>query len=141
MARTEVANDPANIAKRPLMRSINSALQIDLFAQSNASFINQRVYSGFGGQPDFVSGALHSPGGEAILALHSWQRKIDQSNVVPLLNNPVCSFQHSMIVSEQGTATLFGRSQAVQARHIIDAVAHPRAREELREAAKQLSLF
>jgi acyl-CoA hydrolase len=47
---------------------------------------------GFGGQHDFVSGAIHSPGGHAIIALRSWHEKSDVSNVVPILRQPVCSF-------------------------------------------------
>ena len=84
------------------MLSVNAAMQVDLFAQSNASFVNKRIHSGFGGQPDFVTGALHSPGGHAIIALHSWHQKTDTSTVVPLLDNPVSSFQHSAIVVSTG---------------------------------------
>jgi len=62
MLRTETVNDPARIARRPRMTSVNSALQVDLFAQANATWVNGRTHSGFGGQADFVVGALHSPG-------------------------------------------------------------------------------
>ena len=122
------------------MLSVNAAMQVDLFAQSNASFINKRIHSGFGGQPDFVSGALHSPGGHAIIALRSWHQKTNTSTVVPLLDNPVTSFQHSAMVSEHGCATLFGHSQHAQAKLIIHQVAHPRARGDLAEAAVHLGL-
>ena len=93
------------------MLSVNAAMQVDLFAQANASFVDEHIHSGFGGQPDFVSGALHSPGGHAVVALHAWHDKTDASTVVPVLRNPVTSFQHSAIVSEHGCAELFGRSQ------------------------------
>ena len=63
MLRTETVNDPARIAAHTSMLSVNAAMQVDLFAQANASFIAERIYSGFGGQPDFVAGALHSRGG------------------------------------------------------------------------------
>src|ERR1019366_2226136 len=53
MRRTEVANSPARIAEQPSMLSINTALQVDLYAQANASYVRGRIYSGFGGQPDF----------------------------------------------------------------------------------------
>jgi acyl-CoA hydrolase len=92
------------------------------------------VHSGFGGQPDFVAGALHSRGGHAIIALRSWHEKSDSSTVVPVLPHPVTSYQHSMIVSEHGRAEIFGRSQQTQARHLIDHVADPRARDELRDS-------
>ena len=77
MLRTEVSNDPARIARNPAMVSVNMAMQVDLFAQANASFVGGVVHSGFGGQADFVSGALHSPGGHAVVALHSWHEKTD----------------------------------------------------------------
>ena len=67
------------------MLSVNAAMQVDLFAQANASFVDKRIHSGFGGQPDFVTGALHSPGGHAIVALHAWHHKTDTSTVVPVL--------------------------------------------------------
>ena len=135
MTRTEIINDPARIAANPAMLSINMAMQIDLFAQANATFVRGIVYSGFGGQPDFVIGALHSPGGHAVVALRSWHDKTDASTVLPVLTNPVTSFQHSAIVSEHGCAKIFGRSEQAQARLIIDQVADPRAREQLVEAA------
>lgn len=141
MRRTEVVNNPSLIATHPAMLSINTALEVDLFDQANASFVRGRIYSGFGGQPDFVSGALHSPGGHAVLALRSWHDKSSSSNIVPLLRDPACSFQHSMIVTEQGVASMFGRSQHAQAHQLIEKAAHPRARSMLREAAGHLGLL
>ena len=141
MRRTETVNDPSRIAAHRAVLSVNAAMQVDLFAQSNASFINKQIHSGFGGQPDFVTGALHSSGGHAIVALRSWHLKTDASTVVPLLDNPVTSFQHSAIVSEHGCATLFGHSQHAQAKLIIHEVADPRARPELEAAAGRLGLL
>ena len=135
MTRTEVANDPANIAAHSAMISVNTALQVDLADQAGASHINGRLYSGFGGQPDFVTGALHSPGGHAVIALRSWHERSDSSTIVPRLADPVTSFQHSAVITEQGCAHVFGRSARAQARLIIDHAAHPDAREELRAAA------
>ena len=141
MVRTEVINDPARIAANPTMLSVNAAMQIDLFAQANASYVAGRIYSGFGGQPDFVIGALHSRGGHAVVALPSWHGKTDSSAVVPLLTNPVTSFQHSAIVSEHGCAEIFGRSQHAQAQLIIDKVADPRSRADLGEGSRRLGLL
>ena len=138
MLRTETTNDPARIARHARMTSINSALQVDLFAQANAGRVRGAIYSGFGGQTDFVVGALHSPGGKAIIALPSWHPKADVSTVVPRLTGPVTSFQHSFIVSEQGTAAIWGHDASAQAEAIITSVAHPSARDELREAAREL---
>jgi acyl-CoA hydrolase len=138
MLRTETTNDPAQIERRPYMVSVNSALQVDLFAEANASRVYGQIYSGFGGQTDFVVGALHSPSGLAIIALPSWHPKADMSTVVPRLTGPVTSFQHSFIVSDQGTAAIWGHDASAQAEQIITQVAHPRARDELREAGRAL---
>ncbi len=138
MLRTEKTNDPGLIARQPRMVSVNGALQVDLFAQANASRVHGAIYSGFGGQTDFVVGALHSPGGRAIIALPSWHPKADMSTVVPRLTGPVTSFQHSFIVSEQGTAAIWGHDEATQAAQIIGQVAHPSARAELTEAGRHL---
>ena len=132
--RTETVNDPSNIASHPMMFSLNTALQVDLCAQANASFVRGRIYSGFGGQPDFVVGALHSDGGHAVVALPSWHAKTDTSTIVSRLVEPATSFQHSAVVSEQGRALLFGRSQRAQARLLIGEVAHPDARAGLWES-------
>jgi acyl-CoA hydrolase len=138
LLRTEKTNDPARIARQPLMTSVNTALQVDLFAQANASYIGSRVYSGLGGQTDFVVGALHSRGGHAVIALPSWHEKSATSTVLARLDSPTTSFQHSAIVTENGVAQIFGRSQRAQARLIIEHAAHPDAREGLRAGASLL---
>ena len=102
MLRTETTNSPAAIAQQPAMTSINTALQVDLFDQANASRIGARIYSGFGGQTDFTVGASHSPGGRAFMALRSWHPRADVSTIVPLVDEPVTSFQHGAVVTEQG---------------------------------------
>jgi len=140
MLRTETTNDPAQIARQPRMASVNGALQVDLFAQANATWVHRKVHSGLGGQPDFVVGALHSPGGIAVIALPSWHPKADVSTVVPRIEGPATSFQHSYIVSDLGTAAIWGHDSAEQARAIITHVAHPAARDELEEAGRQLGL-
>jgi acyl-CoA hydrolase len=141
MTRTEVTNDPGRIARNPAMVSVNTALQVDLFGQANASRIQARIHSGFGGQTDFIVGALHSPGGQAVIALRSWHPKADVSTIVPLVDEPVTSFQMSTVVTEQGVAEVFGRDQHEQARQLIEHAAHPSVREELREEAVELGLY
>ena len=138
LLRIEKTNDPALTAGHPRMASVNGALQVDLFAQANAARVHGLIYSGFGGQTDFVVGALHSPGGRAIIALPSWHPKADVSTVVPRLAGPVTSFQHSFIVSEQGAAAIWGHDASTQADQIISQVAHPSARDKLRQAARDL---
>ena len=140
MARTEITNDPGVIARNRSMVSVNTALQVDLFGQANASRIRARIHSGFGGQTDFIVGALHSAGGQAIIALRSWHAKADVSTIVPLVDEPVTSFQMSAVVTEQGVAQVFGLDQSEQARQLIDRAAHPSVREELREEAVELGL-
>jgi len=138
MLRTETTNDPARIARQHRMVSVNSALQVDLFAQANASRVRGVIYSGFGGQTDFVVGALHAADGRAIIALPSWHPKANVSTVVPRLAGPVTSFQHSFIVSEQGIAAIWGHDASAQASQIITHVAHPSVRDELRSAGREL---
>lgn len=140
MTRTEKANDPCRISRQRRMTSINAALQVDLFAQANASRIHGRVYSGFGGQTDFIVGALHADGGVAIVALPSWHEKAGVSTVIPVLTTPVTSFQHSFIVSEQGVAPVWGSAQDEQARMIVEHVAHPSVRDMLRDGGRRLGL-
>lgn len=140
MVRTEKSNDPAIISRRPAMTSVNSALQVDLYGQANASRIKGKIYSGFGGSTDFIVGALHSVGGQAFIALPSWHPKANVSTIVPSLDEPVTSFQHSAVVTEHGIAEIFGYSQKTQASNLIEHAAHPDARDELRHAAKSMGL-
>ena len=138
MLRTEITNDPASIARRPRMILVNSVRQVDLFAQANASRVRGVIYYGFGGQTDFVVGALHSRGGLAIIALPSWHPKANVSTVLPRLAGPVTSFQHGFIVSDQGTAAIWGRDASTQAEQIITQVMHLSIRDEPREAGREL---
>ena len=140
MLRTEKTNDPALIARHPRMTSVNAALQVDLFGQTNASSIRNRIYSGFGGQTDFIVGAMHAPQGQAFIALSSIHDKSGSSNIVDALSTRVTSFQQSAVVTEQGVARLWGLSQAGQARAIIKHAAHPSAREFLTQRAEELGL-
>ena len=140
MLRSEVTNDPGRIARRPKMTSVNAAMQVDLFDQANASRMNGRIYSGFGGSVDFIVGALHSRGGASYIALPSWHHKSQVSTIVPRLDEPVTSFQHSAVVTEQGIAKVLGLDQKAQAAAIIGNAAHPEARDGLREAAAAMGL-
>lgn len=141
MLRTERTNDPSNIAKQAKMQSINAALQIDLFDQANASHVRGEIYSGFGGSTDFIVGSLHSRGGRSFMALPSWHPKAQVSTIVPRLEENTTSFQHSFVVTEQGTAACFGRTQSEQALNLITHAAHPKAKEELIAAAAELKLL
>lgn len=140
-SRTERVNDPARIARMPGMTSVNTALEVDLYGQANASYVGDQVYSGFGGQTDFIVGAMHAAQGAAIIALASWHPKARVSTIVPQIHSPATSFQQSFVVTEQGTAPLWGSSQREQARALIEHAAHPAAREDLRSAARRLALL
>jgi len=139
MLRTEVTNDPGRIARQPAMTAINSALEVDLFGQANASWAGGRIHSGFGGQSDFVVGALHAAGGSAVIALPAWHPKADKSTIVGVLDGPVTSFQHSWVVTEYGAAAIWPETSTQQASNLI-AVAHPRARAALKAEAQRRSL-
>lgn len=140
MLRTETSNDPGRIARQRQMTSVNAALQVDLFDQANASRMKGRIYSGFGGSVDFIDGALHSRGGASYIALPSWHPKAQVSTIVPRLQEPVTSFQHSYVVTEQGVAPVVGLSERDQARSLIENAAHPDAREGLWDAARAQGL-
>ncbi len=131
MRRTEVTNDPGVISMQMQMTSINAALQVDLRDQANAAFVNGQPYSGFGGSTDFIVGALHAMGGASFMALPSWHEKSGNSNIVQQLTEPVTSFQHSFVVTEQGVAECFGRTASEQATNLIEKAAHPDARDSL----------
>ena len=75
-----------------------------------------------------------------MIALRSWHRKADCSTIVPLLDEPVTSFQHTAVVTEHGTAELWGREQRAQAANLINHAAAPWVRDELREEASALGL-
>lgn len=138
--RTETTNHPGKIAAQPGMTSINTALQVDLYDQANASRVKGRIFSGFGGQTDFTVGATHAPGGQAIMALRSWHPKADVSTIVPVLQVPVTSFQHTVVITEHGVAEVGGCSQQEQARNIINHAAHPDVRESLWDHAREFGL-
>ena len=140
MLRTETTNNPALIAQQRQMTSINSALQVDLYDQANASHVRGRIYSGFGGSTDFIVGALHAQGGKSIMALPAWHQKANVSTIVPRITEYVTSFQHSHVVTEQGVADCFGHNEKEQAQNLIQRAAHPSAREELLAAAKAMGL-
>lgn len=141
MLRTETTNDPARISRQKSMTSVNAALQVDLYDQANAAFVRGVPYSGIGGSTDFIVGALHSPGGKSFMALPSMHDKTNTSNLMLRLAEPVTSFQHSYVVTEQGVAECFGRSSSDQAKNLIRRAAHPNVREALTAEAIEVGLI
>lgn len=132
-------NNPWIIARNPLVVSINSATEIDLTGQVCADSIGERIYSGTGGQLDFVRGAKMSLGGKAIIALSSRTSHGD-AKIVPVLKpgagvvTPRADVQ--WVVTEHGAVNLYGRSLQERARLLIS-IAHPADREELERAARR----
>ena len=119
------------------MVSINSATEIDLTGQVCADSIGTRIYSGTGGQLDFVRGAKLSMGGKAIIAMASRTAK-GASKIVPVLKpgagvvTPRADVQ--WVVTEYGAVNLYGKSLQERARLLIS-IAHPEDREMLERAA------
>lgn len=130
-------NDPFIIAQQPRVVSLNSGLQIDLTGQVCADSLGTRIYSGVGGQIDFVYGASRSEGGRTIIAMPSTTLK-GVSKIVPTLTEGagvVTTRAHiQWFVTEYGAVNLYGQSLQQRARLIIS-VAHPSVREELDRAA------
>ena len=130
-------NDPRVISRNPGMVSINSAIEIDLTGQVCADSIGECIYSGTGGQLDFVRGAKLSEGGKAIIALASRTGK-SLPKIVPTLKpgagvvTPRADVQ--WVVTEYGAVNLYGKSLQERARLLIS-IAHPDDREPLERAA------
>jgi acyl-CoA hydrolase len=130
-------NDTAVIRQNPKAVAINSAIEVDITGQVCADSIGTRMYSGVGGQMDFVRGASLSPGGKPIIALPAVTRR-GESRIVPFLNagaGVVTTRAHvHYVVTEFGVAHLYGRNLRQRARALIE-IAHPTHREELARAA------
>lgn len=130
-------NDPWVIAQNPNVVSINSAVEVDLTGQVCADSIGTRIYSGTGGQLDFVRGAKMSKGGKAIIALAS-RTSHGAPKIVPVpkpgagVVTPRADVQ--WVVTEYGAVNLYGKSLQERARLLVD-IAHPDDREALERAA------
>ena len=126
-------NNPRVIAQNPKVVAINSALQIDLSGQVCADSIGARIYSGTGGQLDFMLGAAWSECGVPIIAMPSVTGK-GVSKIVPVLTQGAGVVtprsQVHWVVTEFGAVNLFGKSLEERAR-LLCSIAHPSAREEL----------
>ena len=83
MRRTETTNNLGRISRTPSMISVNSALQVDLYGQANASRIKGRIYSGFGGSTRLHRRGTALAGGHAFIALLSWHPRAQVSTIVP----------------------------------------------------------
>ena len=144
MHPTEYVNDSYIIAQNDKMVAINSAIEVDLTGQICADSIGTRLYSGTGGQLDFIRGAARSKGGKPIIALPSMTVTSSGnhfSRIVPTLKSGagVVTTRNDVhyVVTEYGVADLYGKSIRQRARALI-AIAHPEMQEELECAAGRL---
>lgn len=141
---TEYVNDPFLIAQNDHMVAINSAIEVDLTGQVCADSIGTRLYSGVGGQLDFIRGAAHSKGGKPIIAVPSTITTRDGqtfSKIVTTLKPGagVTTTRNDVhfVATEFGVANLYGKTIRQRARALID-VAHPDFREQLERDARKL---
>lgn len=141
MRPANYTNDSAVIRRFRRMVAINSAIEIDLTGQVCADSIGTRLYSGVGGQMDFIRGAALAPEGRAIIALPSTAQGGKTSRLVPVLKEGagvVTTRAHvHTVVTEHGVAELHGRSIAERTRALIN-VAAPEFRAELAQEARRL---
>jgi acetyl-CoA hydrolase len=142
--RTEYVNDPFIIAQNERMVAVNSAIEVDLTGQVCADSIGPKLYSGVGGQLDFIYGASRSKGGVPIIALPSIATMKDGtvvSKIAAMLKHGagvVTSRNHvRFVVTEWGIADLYGKTIRQRAQALIH-VAHPDFREDLTRQAKDL---
>jgi len=137
MRDIKYTNDPWVIAQNDNVVSINSAVEVDLTGQVCADSIGTRIFSGTGGQLDFVRGAKMSRGGKAVIALASRTNK-GAGKIVPTLKpgagvvTPRADVQ--WVVTEFGAVNLYGKSLQERAR-LLTGIAHPDDREALERAA------
>ncbi len=141
---TEYTNDPLVVSQNENMIAINSAIEIDLTGQVCSDSIGTKIYSGFGGQVDFIRGAAQSKGGKPIIAMPASAKDGEMTKIVPMLK-PGAGVVTSRgdvhyVVTEFGVAHLFGRSLRERAERLI-AVAHPKFREHLEKEAKARKLL
>jgi 4-hydroxybutyrate CoA-transferase len=139
----DYVDDPRTISSHSNFVAINQGFAIDLTGQLNAEGLDTVPYSGPGGQPDFVHGALLSKGGRSITVLQSTAKNGSVSTIVPQLplGAPVTISRNyiDFVVTEHGIASLQGKTLRQRAEELIS-VAHPDFRAELRAQAGRLGL-
>ncbi|HYZ88079.1 MAG TPA: acetyl-CoA hydrolase/transferase C-terminal domain-containing protein [Myxococcales bacterium] len=143
MRPADYTNDNALIRRFRRMIAINSAIEVDLTGQVCADSIGRRLYSGVGGQMDFIRGASLADEGRAIIALPSTAAGGKRSRIVAELQpgaGVVTTRAHvQTVVTEYGRAELHGRGIHERVR-ALTAIAHPAFREELTKKARELRI-
>ncbi len=133
MKESSFVNDTVNIRKNNKMVAINSAIEVDLTGQVCADSIGANMYSGVGGQMDFIRGASLSKGGKAIIALPS-VTKTGKSRIVPHLQmgaGVVTTRSHvNYVITENGIADLYGKTLRQRVTELVK-IAHPNHQESI----------
>jgi acyl-CoA hydrolase/GNAT superfamily N-acetyltransferase len=142
---TDYNSSPLNIAKNEKMVAINTALEVDLTGQVCSGSLGYKIYSGIGGQADFMRGAALAPQGKPIIALPSTAKDGTISRIVPHLTEGagvvITRGDVYYIATEYGVAYLHGKSLRERVIALIN-IAHPKFRDELlTQAKKQKYLF
>jgi len=141
---TDYTNHPFIVAQNEKMVAINSAIEVDITGQVCSDSIGPYIYSGFGGQVDFIRGAAHSKGGKPIIALPSTAKDGEVSRIVPYLKQGagVVTTRADVryVVTEYGVAYLYGKNLQERTRALIN-IAHPKFRAELIKEAKKRNLL
>ncbi|MBE0591921.1 MAG: 4-hydroxybutyrate CoA-transferase [Gemmatimonadales bacterium] len=137
-------NDPEIAAQNENLVAINSAIELDLTGQVCSDSIGPYIYSGFGGQVDFIRGAAHSKGGRPVIAIPSTAKGGTMSRIVPYLKEGagVVTSRADVhyVVTEHGAVNLFGKNLRERAELLIS-VAHPDFQDDLERAAKERKLL
>jgi len=141
---TEYVNDVQVIAQHDKMVAINSAIEVDITGQVCSDSIGPRLFSGFGGQVDFIRGSAMSNGGKPIIALPSSTKNDTISRIVPQLKPGagVVTTRADVhwVVTEYGAVNLYGKSYRERAILLIS-IAHPNHRDDLEKYAKEQNLL
>jgi 4-hydroxybutyrate CoA-transferase len=141
---TDYTNHPFVIGRNDRMIAVNSAIEVDLTGQVCSDSIGTRIYSGFGGQVDFIRGAAQSKGGKPVIALPSTTKNGKVSRIVPILKPGagVVTTRADVhyVVTEYGIAYLHGKNLRQRAEALIH-IAHPNFRSMLESEAKERKLL
>lgn len=136
----DYVNDPFIVSQNDNIVAVNSAIEVDLTGQVCSDSIGPYIYSGFGGQVDFIRGAARSKGGRPVIALSSTAKDGRLSRIVPFLKQGagVVTSRADVhyVVTEHGVANLFGKNLRERAEALIG-IADPSFQAELEAAAKE----
>lgn len=140
----DYVNHPFNVSQNETMVAINSAVEVDITGQVCSDSIGTYIYSGFGGQVDFIRGAAHSKKGLPIIALPSTAKKGEISRIVPYLKRGagVVTTRGDVmyVVTEYGVAYLHGKNLKERTEALIN-IAHPNFKDDLIKEAKDRNLI